>query len=346
MLVIKFIIEIGQFPNPTRNTRITAAPPNKAKRREPMPKNNSTVLLIIPAPNKILIHQSIHQSINRGSILPMTLLTTPIQPDIQPSQEDLQHNLDIILAEESEFPQCPPNLSGPDCSIPYQLCPDHKRQCFNNSRCDKINVKDPITNEYKYRCDCSFAADISKYAGHQCEYSATATCSNDSSSSSSSSSIDSKEGHYHFCTNGGLCEDFVFQAQIHTGCNCPRDFAGAHCQYLKALVDMDLIEGEALYRDVGDNFYAFTPKKRDSQNVTGLVVMLALTVLFGVGLVGMQAVVKRRNNRNGNRFTSIVSTSTAGDDISDNNIDVDARITADGKNVRLQTNENPHAEII
>lgn len=138
----------------------------------------------------------------------------------------------------------------------------------------------------------------------------------------------------------------MFQAQIHTGCNCPRDFAGAHCQYLKALVDMDLIEGEALYRDVGDNFYAFTPKKRDSQNVTGLVVMLALTVLFGVGLVGMQAVVKRRNNRNGNRFTSIVSTSTAGDDISDNNIDVDARITADGKNVRLQTNENPHAEII
>ena len=77
-----------------------------------------------------------------------------------------------------------------------------------------------------------------------------------------------------------------------------------------------------------------------------LVVMLALTVLFGVGLVGMQAVVKRRNNRNGNRFTSIVSTSTAGDDISDNNIDVDARITVDGKNVRLQTNENPHAEII
>lgn len=138
----------------------------------------------------------------------------------------------------------------------------------------------------------------------------------------------------------------MFQAQIHTGCNCPRDFAGAHCQYLKALVDMDLIEGEALYRDVGDNFYAFTPKKRDSQNVTGLVVMLALMVLFGVGLVGMQAVVKRRNNRNGNRFTSIVSTSTAGDDISDNNIDVDARITADGKNVRLQTNENPHAEII
>ena len=139
----------------------------------------------------------------------------------------------------------------------------------------------------------------------------------------------------------------MFQAQIHTGCNCPRDFAGAHCQYLKALVDMDLIEGEALYRDVGDNFYAFTPKKRDSQSVTGLVVMLALMVLFGVGLVGMQAVVKRRNNRNGNRFTSIVSTSTCtGDDISDNNIDVDARITADGKNVRLQTNENPHAEII
>lgn len=56
----------------------------------------------------------------------------------------------------------------------------------------------------------------------------------------------------------------------------PIDFAGAHCQYLKALVDIRNMNGEALMPDIGDNFYGFTPKAKSSSTGEGIIIGFAL----------------------------------------------------------------------
>lgn len=38
------------------------------------------------------------------------------------------------------------------------------------------NKRHPVTGEYSYKCDCSFAADVSTYARHECEHSAMVLC--------------------------------------------------------------------------------------------------------------------------------------------------------------------------
>lgn len=56
----------------------------------------------------------------------------------------------------------------------------------------------------------------------------------------------------------------------------PVDFAGAHCQYLKALVDISHIEGEALMPEIGDNFYGFTPKSKFNSTGEGIFIGFTL----------------------------------------------------------------------
>ena len=185
---------------------------------------------------------------------------------------------------------CPPKLSGPDCTIPYEDCGDGKRRCFNNSRCSRNNRRDKITGEYGYHCDCSFAEEVSKFAGHECEHSATDVCELDS--------------HYqygaqgkHFCTNGGLCGQYVFRAQIHAGCYCPKEYAGAHCQYLKALGGFNDVAGETNVEDVAENFYAFTPKPQESKVVPMGVVGMIVCVLAVLVYAAIKGSAMRRNGK-------------------------------------------------
>lgn len=164
-----------------------------------------------------------------------------------------------MSALDEDF-NCPPNLSGPDCDIPFEQCPDGIRRCFNNSRCVKNSKRDMVTAQYGYSCDCSFAAEISQYAGHECEYSSTSSCPETSG----------------FCTNGGVCGSYVHHLHVYHGCHCPIDFAGAHCQYLKALVDIRHIKGEALMPEIGDNFYGFTPSAKSGSTGEGIIIGFAL----------------------------------------------------------------------
>mmetsp|Transcript_12801 Transcript_12801/g.24024 ORF Transcript_12801/g.24024 Transcript_12801/m.24024 type:complete len:259 (+) Transcript_12801:119-895(+) len=193
---------------------------------------------------------------------------------------------------------CPPNLSGPDCTIPFEDCEDGIRRCYNNSQCVRNNRKDSITGEYGYRCDCSFAESVSKVAGHECEYSATEICKSNSSGGASSSTESS-----HFCTNGGTCGTFVYRAQVHTGCHCPREYAGAHCQYLKAVGNFDFIQqGEELMDEVGVNFYAFTPKPTSRNDFITLAVSLtAFLVIVVIALSVVKGVVRSRRFANSSR---------------------------------------------
>ena len=216
---------------------------------------------------------------------------------------------------------CPPNLSGPDCTIPFEQCPDETRRCFNNSRCVRNNRIDPVLGRYGYSCDCSFASRVSKYAGFECEHSASVVCDDNN-----------KGATPHFCTNGGQCGDYVYKAQIHEGCHCPVDYAGAHCQYLKDLVDFDELEGESLIGNVGDNFYGFTPKPRESDTATGIAIGICLGVVVALTLALAKGLAVRRN---GGRFTAVELNSPR-------EHGTGARNGAE----RFQINENPDAEII
>lgn len=169
---------------------------------------------------------------------------------------------------------CNVGFSGPDCDIPYEPCNDGLRKCFNNSRCVKNNKKDSYTGQYGYHCDCSSAADISSYAGHECEHSATVICGNSFSGA-------------HFCANGGECGSYFLDGSEHTGCHCPEDFEGAHCQYIIGTMDGELL-GEVLMPKYGSNFYGFTPestpKRRASEFAIGVItsVIAAIVILTAI----------------------------------------------------------------
>lgn len=72
----------------------------------------------------------------------------------------------------------------------------------------------------------------------------------------------------------------------HYGCHCPSDFAGAHCQYLKASL-LGGLQGETLLEDVGDNFWTFVPTSTDKKKAsaaTGVVVTLVLLALVAAAV--------------------------------------------------------------
>ena len=180
---------------------------------------------------------------------------------------------------------CPEGKTGSDCSIPYEACLDERRKCFNNSKCVRNNKKDPVTNEYGYSCDCSYAAGISHFAGYECEHSSTEFCQRASGS--------------NFCTNGGVCGSYISRGQAHNGCHCPSDFAGAHCQYLKADLDGGL-QGEALLHDVGNNFWTFEVKHREGKEASNLALVIsavAVAVLLGAAVFYVKRVKKTKDTK-------------------------------------------------
>jgi hypothetical protein len=180
---------------------------------------------------------------------------------------------------------CEPNKSGPDCDIPYEICPDNKRKCFNNSKCTlNKNQKNPLTNQYDtYSCDCTWASTQStQFAGYECEHSDTAICPN------------VKDGYgSKFCTNGGNCMNFVYEARVHTGCACPTEFVGAHCQYLNIDVPAAL-KGEALFPDVHPNFWGFTTQQRVDSKATHVAIGISVCAILMVSFAFTIALMKRR----------------------------------------------------
>lgn len=206
--------------------------------------------------------------------------------------------------ENSENDGCTTGLSGPDCDIPYEACNDGHRKCFNGSKCVQNNEKDSFTGKYEYHCDCSYAAEISSYAGHECEHSATVICGE-------------KFIGNHFCSNGGECGTYFSNGNERTGCHCPEDFEGAHCQYIIGTMDGDLL-GETLISQYGGNFYGFapesTPKRRASDFASIIITCVILAFIFMVGMFSF----------NKNRRGSNTSNDNQGDKLLDQN---DGQIT-------------------
>ena len=156
----------------------------------------------------------------------------------------------------------------------YQECRDGS-QCYNGSSCYTSNVKDPITNEYVYHCDCSKATtEDTFYAGKKCEFPSSIICSD----------IQNEKNGSKFCTNGGLCMITSFKGKIHGGCACPNDFIGAHCQYVRADVTGGL-GNEVLFSDVQENFWTVIPNKSTNEKATSIAVGISLSVIGIIAIV-------------------------------------------------------------
>ena len=161
--------------------------------------------------------------------------------------------------------------SGPSCDIPYKQCPDYSRRCYNNAEC----VASKIPGSYD--CDCSKAFAISSYAGHECQFSATEICEAGTPVSDDA-----------FCVNGGKCRKTVLKGEDHPGCDCPEEFEGSKCQYLKGTAP----EGE------GTPFVTSRPmSKADERMNPGVVAVIVVVTLGFVLGVAALIYVKKRDER-------------------------------------------------
>lgn len=192
---------------------------------------------------------------------------------------------------------CPGGKSGPNCDIPYQTCLDNKRKCFHNSQCKLIDMTNPLS-EYMYECDCSFSKTISPVAGAECEHPATVICSKD-----------------NFCTNGGKCGDYILKQHAYSGCHCLEDFAGAHCQYLKATMTGSL-EGEANVPEIGHDFYVNTGKIKPlyalgSMTIIALVAFSVASVVYVIIHHRQRTMIKSLNLQLKQRSQEVSDISTS-----------------------------------
>lgn len=107
-------------------------------------------------------------------------------------------------------------MSNPPGAEGIVECPDGHR-CENGSLC----VENPY-DEGNYYCDCDAAFLNSAFQGLYCEHEATEYCSYKGAVSRNS-----------FCTNGGKCIAKVGEDEAHLGCDCPDEYEGDHCQFVK-----------------------------------------------------------------------------------------------------------------
>lgn len=176
--------------------------------------------------------------------------------------------------------QCEPNYSGADCSIPFETCEDGERTCFNGSTCVRNNQRDPVTNKYKYHCDCTKAIGVSSFAGLQCRQQATAYCI-----------LGRTQSQYAFCTNGGECIREVVDGQAHPGCRCTDDFEGQHCQYIK---------GTAPPEDKGQPYLQYPGEKSGGGATKGIVIFIIIAVC-GIVVLSMGYVIYRKKMAGGGK---------------------------------------------
>ncbi len=100
-----------------------------------------------------------------------------------------------------------------------------------------------------------------------------------------------------FCTNGGICGDYIYKAQIHTGCHCPADFAGAHCQYLKTELnegDHMVGKGQVLVSSDEENLWGFVAAQTEGEDIEGGIILMISLVSFIILTLAAAFAVKRK----------------------------------------------------
>jgi len=102
-----------------------------------------------------------------------------------------------------------------------ERCPDG-HHCLNGSKC----VDNPF-DEGSYYCDCREEDFEARYEGLKCEHRAEVYC------------VAEGATRHSFCTNGGKCVEFVTPEEAHIGCQCPPEYEGSHCQFVKGTKPKD-----------------------------------------------------------------------------------------------------------
>lgn len=183
----------------------------------------------------------------------------------------LSYHLNVSWAWESNL-QCPEGWDGPDCSIPYETCADQKRKCYNGSVCVRNNMQDKVTGTYGYHCDCTaISSVVSAYAGEECEHASTQICSF------------GFVGH-SFCTNGGKCLQFIANDEKHVGCDCPEDFSGSHCQFVKGSKKTN---GDVLINVKGEHNIYGDKRLNEKNSHVAIIATTVISVLFAASFVGI-----------------------------------------------------------
>lgn len=156
----------------------------------------------------------------------------------------------------------------------FSTCPDGHR-CLNGSLC----AENPY-NEGTYYCDCDEAKINDAVSGLSCEHVATDYCTLEQTVSKKS-----------FCTNHGTCKATVGLEEAHLGCNCPPEYDGAHCQYVKGTNVPNNWPGGGggiTQQNWGSNSSSSDKMKA---GVTAVIVLICL------GLVGAMAFVLYKKRR-------------------------------------------------
>lgn len=180
---------------------------------------------------------------------------------------------------------CDEGFTGPQCDMPYEICDDGKRKCFNNSKCVRNNKRDAVSGEYEYGCDCSYSEGVSAFAGFECEHSSQKFC--DATKFDKGST---------FCANEGQCEYIKMDGHRYAACKCPSEFAGAHCQYLHADIDGKGLIDETSIPGMTNTFTYSIPDEEKSNKRA-----VAMGITFSVVIVLVSAIAFYALRRRGKR---------------------------------------------
>mmetsp|Transcript_21228 Transcript_21228/g.29746 ORF Transcript_21228/g.29746 Transcript_21228/m.29746 type:complete len:357 (-) Transcript_21228:230-1300(-) len=163
--------------------------------------------------------------------------------------------------------RCPEGRTGPSCDLPYEICPDDKRLCFFNGRCNRL----PETkNGYLYECNCP-RTSVESFSGDECQHPSTDLCRSHDS------------GLGTFCVNGGSCSRFLDRFGFEQfGCLCPEEFVGEHCQYRSS---SNGIGGEEIFQDRGDLANMKYLGSDTEPNPNGMLLGIFLGVFLSIGCV-------------------------------------------------------------
>lgn len=100
------------------------------------------------------------------------------------------------------------------------------RKCLDGHRCENgSSCAEHPTKEGQYYCDCNTSGG--DYAGLFCEYEAETYCQ-----------LQQETASNWFCSNQGTCV-LNNKSESQWNCDCPPDFEGPHCQFIKGNVPRD-----------------------------------------------------------------------------------------------------------
>ena len=163
----------------------------------------------------------------------------------------------------------------------FTLCVDGLT-CFHGSLCTE-NPEDEGT----YYCDCDESSLDDAVSGLMCEHVATEYCTYNQEFSMIS-----------FCTNNGTCKAKVGVEDAHLGCNCPPEYEGTHCQFVKGSTRPNNWPGGE------GNISSAMSSSGDKKLSGGVTAVIVLIVLGFVGFLGYFVYMKRKPRSSSSGFSS------------------------------------------